>query len=622
MLLSTQNATGAGVVSTSPSEVVADFAAAMGDGFYTIRNNYSGVSTSGGGMAYTISPYFSKTSSSQAGIVTESEYSGTFAAGSATQAWDTVTDGNSSYALTANGWKQYSNQYSYTLGSAGSVQLTELVTGQSFAGTLLSQDVVGKTLWDLAGATTDINSTNELTRLVTILSSNADVLTLLKNTPLPAGSKVLGFKGSSRSEVYWSLTSPYYCAPSICASQNFSSLSSLIETYKTAATNSGNGLYFYTTNGTLYGTFDAGGTDSGGTLSLWKYASSAVSRGYFKQIETTRYEIRTVHGQQIMVITTPPSVLAARTQPQGEQIFALHDGKVYSGAFNSGAVQNSDDPSPSFNKLAAAAIFKILGWPSVDTLSGKTVTGAAGVVAEVTKTNSTAAISIDTGLPKITTTNGITTSTRTTYRYPSANVVTGWNLLGHSNIDSINPGATLGDNTKVITVWKWNASTSKWAFYTPMLEDGGKTYAASKGYDFLIGINTGEGFWVNAASAFPISMGMSPAFTLSMTVNAKDSIITQGTIISVALKDENGLPSVNQVVSFQDRSGLLTLPQSSGVTIALTDAQGVAQIMVSPKSANTVGSGIIEASLSANSNSIFGYISYKLTTTSTSSKPL
>lgn len=82
------------------------------------------------------------------------------------------------------------------------------------------------------------------------------------------------------------------------------------------------------------------------------------------------------------------------------------------------------------------------------------------------------------------------------------NLQSGWNLVGNSVNAPLDVAATLGDATKVTTVWKWIPATSKWAFYTPALADGGAAYAAAKGYDFLTAINGGEGFWVNARTSF------------------------------------------------------------------------------------------------------------------------
>lgn len=88
----------------------------------------------------------------------------------------------------------------------------------------------------------------------------------------------------------------------------------------------------------------------------------------------------------------------------------------------------------------------------------------------------------------------------------------GWNLVGNG-ADAPFSVAFLNDSTRVITVWKWVTSGSTsgvtypaWAFFTPTQNDGGQTYAASKGYDFLTAINVGEGFWVNAKTEFTISL--------------------------------------------------------------------------------------------------------------------
>jgi hypothetical protein len=88
-------------------------------------------------------------------------------------------------------------------------------------------------------------------------------------------------------------------------------------------------------------------------------------------------------------------------------------------------------------------------------------------------------------------------------------ILPSWNLIGNSVNAPLDVAATLGDSSKISTVWKWVPATSRWAFYTPSLTDGGAAYAASKGYDFLTTVNGGEGFWVNAkvASILPLPTG-------------------------------------------------------------------------------------------------------------------
>ena len=86
------------------------------------------------------------------------------------------------------------------------------------------------------------------------------------------------------------------------------------------------------------------------------------------------------------------------------------------------------------------------------------------------------------------------------------NVKAGWNLLGNGSSAKLNVASVFSDPSKINAVWKWVASKSVWAFYTPSQSDGGSAYAAGKGYDFLSSIDAGEGYWLNASSAFSLSL--------------------------------------------------------------------------------------------------------------------
>ena len=130
-----------------------------------------------------------------------------------------------------------------------------------------------------------------------------------------------------------------------------------------------------------------------------------------------------------------------------------------------------------------------------------------------------------------TNTPGMGTSTTT------INFIAGWNLVGNGESNAVTVSTAFGDPTQVTTVWKWetkgtnaNITYPAWAFYTPTLTDGGSAYAASKGYDFLTIINPGEGFWVNANTAF----------TAPLTGNA---------VPSVAFQDESGTGGTNPLPS-------------------------------------------------------------------------
>ena len=85
-------------------------------------------------------------------------------------------------------------------------------------------------------------------------------------------------------------------------------------------------------------------------------------------------------------------------------------------------------------------------------------------------------------------------------------LVKGWNLIGNGADQAINVSSVFNDTSKFTTVWKWVASNTKWAFYAPSLSGSSlTTYAAGKSYDVLSTINGGEGFWVNAATAFNVT---------------------------------------------------------------------------------------------------------------------
>jgi alpha-tubulin suppressor-like RCC1 family protein/fibronectin type 3 domain-containing protein len=97
----------------------------------------------------------------------------------------------------------------------------------------------------------------------------------------------------------------------------------------------------------------------------------------------------------------------------------------------------------------------------------------------------------------------------------------GWNLVGNGGSTVMNVHSLFGDGSKVLSVWKWvktgstpNIRYPTWAFYTPLQNDGGVAYAASNGFETFTTIASGEGFWVNAKTAFSVPM-TAPAWILS-----------------------------------------------------------------------------------------------------------
>lgn len=120
----------------------------------------------------------------------------------------------------------------------------------------------------------------------------------------------------------------------------------------------------------------------------------------------------------------------------------------------------------------------------------------------------------------------------TTYQiaFADTSVGQGWNLLGNgmTNPISISTSSALTNANQVASVWKWNASTRRWAFYTPQISDGGVAYAAAKGFDALTSINAGEGFWVNAAQPFTLPTSTGSLYLSSLLQPNKSGALLLG----------------------------------------------------------------------------------------------
>jgi hypothetical protein len=159
-------------------------------------------------------------------------------------------------------------------------------------------------------------------------------------------------------------------------------------------------------------------------------------------------------------------------------------------------------------------------------------------------------------------------------------LVKGWNLVGNSVESPITVAASFGDANQAITLWKWVTSGSTagisypaWAFYTPAQADGGKAYAATKGYDFLTTINAGEGFWVNAKVDFTTPMPSGAAVQASSFMPAITTPVTPGGTHALArgwnLIAMGGNPTPSQLDAALATSAS-TLPASGQVYTNLT----------------------------------------------------
>ena len=165
----------------------------------------------------------------------------------------------------------------------------------------------------------------------------------------------------------------------------------------------------------------------------------------------------------------------------------------------------------------------------------------------------------------VTTTSATTSTTvgstpTTTLSGLSLSLASGWNLVGNSTNSPVTVATTFGSSSYVTSVWKWVAASSKWAFYAPGQSDGGAAYAASSGYELLITVNGGEGFWVNAKAGFTAQMPTGTAVT-----SASMASLSSGWNL-IAVGDNPTPSSFNSTLS--SASSATSTPPSPGTTIA------------------------------------------------------
>ena len=101
----------------------------------------------------------------------------------------------------------------------------------------------------------------------------------------------------------------------------------------------------------------------------------------------------------------------------------------------------------------------------------------------------------------------------------SLDLVPGWNLAGNGTDAALTVGALYSDTSRFVTVWKWVAAQSAWAFYAPSLAaQGGSVladYVNSKGYQLLTTVAPGEGYWVNAKLAASVALPSGNAISIA-----------------------------------------------------------------------------------------------------------
>ena len=145
------------------------------------------------------------------------------------------------------------------------------------------------------------------------------------------------------------------------------------------------------------------------------------------------------------------------------------------------------------------------------------------------------------------------------WKASAVNLGANWNLVGNSVNAPLDVVQVFGNSTNVASVWKWLATTGKWAFYSPALSDGGAVYAAGKGYDLLTTINAGDGFWVDAKQAFTAQL---PSGTPIVASDFQDQATPPNKLVTgwslIAIGDRKTPSAFNKAVGLG--TGVATVP--------------------------------------------------------------
>ncbi len=140
----------------------------------------------------------------------------------------------------------------------------------------------------------------------------------------------------------------------------------------------------------------------------------------------------------------------------------------------------------------------------------------------------------------------------------SVSLVKGWNLLGNGTTSVITVANSFPITTttsNVTSIWKWDAATTTWAFYTPTTADGGASYAAGQKYEFLTTIQPGEGYWVNAAASFSFTPPSGNSYSLTnFEPGATNALRTGWNLISIG--DGVSAPVFNVSIGPNSSSGV------------------------------------------------------------------
>lgn len=314
---------------TSNSTPVASVVALIEKGFYSADHVLEDCEPAN--SSYTCQPSYWKVQGAGGKIILDQEYYLTGAS------WTPGEGTSDDFVLTANGWVSEDDcpegqSISYVADSTGSATI-DFCNGRTERGSARMVDASGKTLTELG------------------LHAPAKFAELA----MPTGSELYWFDFASPQDSYHLWTGNkvsqwvWNVETNTGSEVPFTSLDAFIGHYSTANAESGqrfgwSGLQF---------SFDAGGTSAGGNLTLWSdLGPAAIKTG------SATYQRRMVHGKEVLVIQAQ-----APENESGELvIFAVKDGFLYGGNFQSAAIKHASQPN--FNKTMLDALLKAGDRPS------------------------------------------------------------------------------------------------------------------------------------------------------------------------------------------------------------------------------------------------------------------
>jgi hypothetical protein len=172
---------------------------------------------------------------------------------------------------------------------------------------------------------------------------------------MPAGSQLYWFDFANTDDKYnlWTGSPVQRWSNAPNPPVTFATIADYIKAY-TTLTSPGSTLY--TAWAGLHYSFNSGGTSTGGTVSLWSPSSGTT---FAKVIGQAKYSIRTVHGQQVLVIEAP----APQNDPGELVMFSVNGGYLYGGSVRSASSKGS--VNGLFNKTMINAILAAGKKPAV-----------------------------------------------------------------------------------------------------------------------------------------------------------------------------------------------------------------------------------------------------------------